>query len=744
MNKKLTIGMYLDRLKSSLYLPEISSDSAKYPAQIALESYRYEKEKYRENLRLFANNVTKNWRYPKNDLGILKYVDSRFFTRVLTFFCFLFVIEKLNIKDMKRLDLDTKLRFIITDLIDEYLSNKKIKKKAYYALTNLEIVKLHDNFIANFWKNLILLDYIVLHQGGTVSLNKDATKHLFETFLAEVFKDYPTIIKPKDWDSNAENGGYYVNIRSFLKPNDEYAGNVVISPKLIKLINHLQSMPWCFDIPENYIDIEFKHNPKDLLETHKNTDIQQRLHTYLFLKDFIPKVHVIYYPYQIDFRGRIYPTPASFSPMSSKKMRAYLRTPEEYKLTEEAVSWLTLYLANVLLLNKSSYKETMQNLKNINNIEKYIEELPNTYQKYLSKKILSDIRGQSSNLLLQFDATSSVFQILSVLFNSKDLMFDTNVLGEYVNNLSPESSHQYKDIYQKVLDLAIETAPFEGLNLLLKREFVKPITMTFAYGATEYTGVENIMSYLEMIELEYKTSKGEFYKEEFNTFWSIPDDVLLKHSSPKMVAKYKNLLNSSKHDKAWEYRRRLYATIFHRHIIDIIYKTYPILEDFKKSFIEPGSEYQKATFKNPFLEFDNVYYKTKTYTVFENPYKKKNQPNNPANKVSREINLSFRDIIKDEIKESSLAAGANFVHSLDAFVLFYVIENKPKDCPIFTIHDCVLIRAVDVPLILNLIKEAFVEIQKMGQKHLFFSKYHKNGSIPIESYNIFKIEYGNE
>lgn len=737
---KITYSEYIQRLKNSLFLPDSLTEEALYYTQLALESYRYDKEKYRENLRIFAANVTKNWLYPKKTLQILDYIDTRFFTRVLTYFCFLFVIEKLKIKNYPRKDIDTNLRFIIKDVTNKYLSNKKNKKKAYSLLNNLEIVKMHDEFLNNFWQNLILLDYIKLNKGGTLHLQEETTKPMFDTFLVETFKDYPTLIEPKDWDLNGDSGGYYVNSRTFLKQNDEYAGRVFYNEKLVSLINHIQKTAWSFDLPQKYIDMEFKYKPDALVSTSESDDIQQQLHIYFFLRDFMSKVHTVYYPYQIDFRGRIYPIPSSFSPVSSKKLRTYLRTPTCYPLTEESKPWLDLLLSHVLELNKNSYNESLLSLSKIPNINDYVSGLEDNYTKYIAQKILCDKSDGVSNLLIQKDATSSVFQILAVLFNSKELMEDTNVLGKDTTTLTPYSTHSYKDIYTKVLDLAIKSTPFEELSLLLKRKFVKPITMTFAYGASEMTGVDQIIDYLKDLEDKYKNSKGKNYKE-FEIFWGISDETLLEYASSKMQKKYKNHLLSSDRGKAWEYRRRLYATIFHRHIIDIIYKLYPILQDFKAAFIEPSSEYQMGVFKNPYLEFENKYYRENKYIIYSRPTISKSKTNK---RKARRIELSFREIDRNSINEGSLAAGANYVHSLDAFILYFILENKPKDVPIFTIHDCILMRAIDVPLILTLVKRAMTEIQNMAKTHPFFSQYHKNGSIPIESYNIFKLEYGDK
>lgn len=81
---------------------------------------------------------------------------------------------------------------------------------------------------------------------------------------------------------------------------------------------------------------------------------------------------------------------------------------------------------------------------------------------------------------------------------------------------------------------------------------------------------------------------------------------------------------------------------------------------------------------------------------------------------------------------------------MDAFILYFIIEHKPDECPLLTVHDCLLIRGCDVPIFLKLINEAYREIQEMAKTHPFFSKYHTNGSIDINSYNIFKMEYGDE
>ena len=198
----LTVEQYIEKIKEGKYLPATIDPSI--DGQIELENHRFKFEDFQGNLRVFANNVTKHWIFPQQGLKLIPYIDERFFTRILLYFCFISAIENLVLIH-KRESIDIDLRNIINDLIYQYLSTKTRKRQIYSNLTKIEVISIMDEFLNNFWDNLINMKIVNLSRKG-VFLNPDNTVDIFENLLSERFKDYPCVCPPKSWNSVAKHG----------------------------------------------------------------------------------------------------------------------------------------------------------------------------------------------------------------------------------------------------------------------------------------------------------------------------------------------------------------------------------------------------------------------------------------------------------------------------------------------------------------------------------------------------------
>ncbi|EQK98144.1 DNA-directed RNA polymerase [Ophiocordyceps sinensis CO18] len=79
--------------------------------------------------------------------------------------------------------------------------------------------------------------------------------------------------------------------------------------------------------------------------------------------------HTIYFPHNVDYRGRAYPMPTYLNHMGADHARAILKFAKGRKLGPTGLRWLKIHLANVYGLDKSSFDEreafANQNLDNI-------------------------------------------------------------------------------------------------------------------------------------------------------------------------------------------------------------------------------------------------------------------------------------------------------------------------------------------------------------------------------------------
>lgn len=65
----------------------------------------------------------------------------------------------------------------------------------------------------------------------------------------------------------------------------------------------------------------------------------------------------IYFPHELDFRGRIYPTPASLTPQGCDADKALLEFAEGERLGAEGVRWLAIHIANLFGVDKVPFDE---------------------------------------------------------------------------------------------------------------------------------------------------------------------------------------------------------------------------------------------------------------------------------------------------------------------------------------------------------------------------------------------------
>lgn len=731
----LTIKEYIEKITTTQYIPDnLTFDS---PSQIQLERTRNVINKEpKGNIRLFANNVTKNWESPPGGLQLLKYVDERFFSRVILYFLFFFVVESL-FTTRTRNSIDYELRDFLTDIIDEYLATKKIKSKAYNKLKIEEKSLIFDDFLTNFWANLISLDLIHRTNGGLISLNKDISFALFDNLLTVKFKDYPCIYKPKPWSYDGKEGGYYTVQRSFITKRPNFAGKVNWDKRLVNLVNNLQEAAWSIDFPLNYLDDEFYYDENTLLQStdlSDREDIIQYLHTRFFIQNFCSKIDQFFYPYQLDFRGRIYQLCSwGYTPTSSKKIRQYIRTKESFYLTDLGSDWLKVKLGYMLKLNGCNYQETLQNV-NQANLATLIAEYPDSYLKYNMLSILSDLNANKTRQLVQFDATSSVYQIIAILINDKKLMEHTNLIDDKQTPVTANSTFVYKDIYSFVQKECIKYLPHPtAFNIFLDREIIKGLLMPLLYGKTEHDSVNDLMNHIDVIEdafLSFETvtdSTQVIDRLNLEELRKYPKEELLEALPNKLKVKFEQVIRSNKAANIYKKKKDYMCRMFIRCLKHTLFTEFPRLEIFYSMFKGKEATFKHGTYSTPYFTFQCLYKKTKTHV--RNAYINK-----------RRMRFSFKQIL-NEIQQKTNGEAANFIHSKDAYLIHYILEKKGKDVPIIPIHDCLMMHPSDASFVLALAKDAFVSLQKQFAEDPVFSQFHKEGSHEITSAHMFKFEY---
>lgn len=223
----------------------------------------------------------------------------------------------------------------------------------------------------------------------------------------------------------------------------------------------------------------------------------------LWMADKFKDYASIYFPQQMDFRGRCYAVPAHLNFQSIDGSKALLQFSQGKEITEDnnGLFWLCVHGANVWGQDKISLEERVDwVLENTEMLEANAQDpianqewsdADKPFQALAFAKEFSKFRAEGygfiSHLPVAVDGTCNGLQIYSLMLKDK-------IAGKLVN-LTKTSQPQ--DIYQtvantvndKLKELEAINTPYANLWLQygVKRSTVKRTCMTIVYGSTRYS-----------------------------------------------------------------------------------------------------------------------------------------------------------------------------------------------------------------------------------------------------------------
>ncbi len=217
-----------------------------------------------------------------------------------------------------------------------------------------------------------------------------------------------------------------------------------------------------------------------------------------------------FFPYQLDFRGRVYAVPTFLNPQGDDLARGLLQFRDGVPLDARARSWLKRHLANCWGYDKAAWSErerwTDEHEQRI--LDAAANPLANSWwhdadkpwqflaacfewqgQKVLGEKFLSHIP-------IQLDGSNNGLQLFSLMLRDQ--------YGAVATNCAPAAVPQ--DIYQRVADRVRERllesyehpmskAWLEFWQGNIPRALVKRSVMVLPYGATIYTSQKYVSDY---------------------------------------------------------------------------------------------------------------------------------------------------------------------------------------------------------------------------------------------------------
>ena len=509
--------------------------------------------------------------------------------------------------------------------------------------------------------------------------NKKITRHFLRN------KSYPTLYPVIN---KAQQVSWRINTRVLDTLQDIFQGNLIdygnpaILPKLYGgLPTSNVYKPTDLISKEQYEDWVTYNRELDKLQMELDGENGRRLSLLMALDvaNEMVDYEEFYYPYQFDYRGRLYPVTNFLNPQSPKHIKALLEFSKGEVLNEEGVKWLKIHIANTYGLDKASFDERIKWTEAHISIILAIAKDPldfvkdwaycdSPYEFLASCFAYEDYtKGLPVYTPIQLDATCSGIQFYSGLLLDKEGAESVNVIGD-----------TRQDIYQKVAD---------KVNYYLEvGDYPKEILFKDSEGA------ERIAYTL----VEASSIKGKVTRSlvKRNTM-TVPYSVTMRGMSDQLWDEMEILERKGK--AFWSGDRwvvnKLLTFLNHKAIYEVVQGA------------KLGQDYLIAvagTIKQPAIWHTPLY----NFPVLQPAVKDKEC------KVSTVFGhlMTYSESTQFAAGKQRSGIAPNIIHSLDAELLRYVIENFEGD--IGTVHDCFLVHPNQGEQVRDNYKKGYVKLME--------------------------------
>ncbi len=376
----------------------------------------------------------------------------------------------------------------------------------------------------------------------------------------------------------------------------------------------------------------------------------------------------VYYPHNLDFRGRIYPMPDYLTPQGDDSCKGLLQFAEGRPIkTEHGRRHFLMYGAALYGHDKLSDKNKLEwvslNEKRILMVAKHPMEYKALWEgadkpwQYLAwcfeYRKFSESNLALLHMPIMVDGTCNGLQHLSALMKDP--------VGAAAVNLI-DTGDTPNDIYQLVSDEANKL--YDG-PIKIDRKLCKRPVMTTPYGATLY-GMR------EQVRDELKKRKNNIDNSmEYDDFDEVVKVVDAIYEGINMV------VHKSRELMDW---LQDIAEVVTMHNVPIEWKT-------------------------PF-----GFYVLQTYSSF-----KQKRIRTQLNGVLKGYRASMREMVinKQDVRKAKNAISPNFIHSLDAAHLMLTVNDMRYEYGVknlHIVHDCFGVHADNVDMLVHVLKENFIEM----------------------------------
>ena len=274
-----------------------------------------------------------------------------------------------------------------------------------------ETIKIKNEY--GFWIPLVSPGYVrsnvnknqhvgVLNVDETFLMNIMSKVDKNNSLFVQLDRCLPMIYKPAPWQ-DYEIGGYYQKPTNLMRMQESMMqeNSVKYSDlhRIFNVLDLLSETPWrinkkvleiaekiweegggCGEIPKrfyNFDDYIYQYQidesfGKEKYKLMKKMQIQRDIHS--LRCDFILKLNVakgfsgcskIYFPQNLDFRGRVYPVPPHLNHIGADLSRGLLEFSEGKPIGPKGIYWLKIHLANKMGKDKLSFPERLSYVENL-------------------------------------------------------------------------------------------------------------------------------------------------------------------------------------------------------------------------------------------------------------------------------------------------------------------------------------------------------------------------------------------
>lgn len=409
---------------------------------------------------------------------------------------------------------------------------------------------------------------------------------------------------------------------------------------------------------------------------HKNMDIKLErasVSRMLWMAERFDQ-KVFFFPHNMDFRGRLYPFVTGLSPQGTDLARGLLQFGQFQMITKQKdMDWIMIRGANAYGQDKKTFSNRIkwvisnqdQILAAANDPIRYVAfwskaEEPFQFLAFCFEYEQWMAKGWvETRLPILLDATSSVYQMVAMLFRDEDLAALTNLRS----NPIPADFYKYiqDQVQERFCKIGTHDPVFSKISELeVTRELIKALVMPYMYGSTKHTAVTILQRWLQ-----------DNHPKEF---W-----FSLKQKGLHAIVK------------------ELYG---------LVDRSLPILPKAREWLVETGKNLARgktsvvfwSELGMPIIQ-ECPGYKSKIFKTY----------------LTGIASISILEPTgKQSMRQHGLSFPANFIHSLDASILHMVLMqlNSSFIKSVMAVHDCFGTHANYVEDLRRLIRQAYFKIFK--------------------------------